>query len=94
MPEGYVDPILERLHRELPGVVPKYGIRGEQYLLSWQPVADDETGALRKRLRALRKELCETSTRSAFGRAIHGSGSTITTSSIITGTSRAGFPNC
>ncbi len=57
MPEKYVDPILERLHRELPGRVPKYGTRGEQYLLSWQPVADDETGLLGKRLRAVRKEL-------------------------------------
>jgi formylglycine-generating enzyme required for sulfatase activity len=57
MPEGYVDPVLQRLNRELPGMVPRYGTRWEQYLLSWQPAIDDEGGALRGKLRALRKSL-------------------------------------
>jgi len=51
------DPVLERLHRELPALLPRYGTRWEQYLMSWQPVMDDDGGGLRGKLRSLRDEL-------------------------------------
>jgi gamma-glutamyl hercynylcysteine S-oxide synthase len=52
-----VDPVLQRLHRELPALLPRYGTRWEQYLMSWQPVIDDERGGLRGKLRVLRNQL-------------------------------------
>jgi len=52
-----VDPILERVHRQLPSMVPRYGKRWEQYLLSWQPVTEDLSGSLRRTLHTLRHDL-------------------------------------
>jgi len=54
-----VDPSLERLHRELPALFPRYGTRWEQYLMRWKPVMDDDSsgGSLRRKLNALRGEL-------------------------------------
>jgi iron(II)-dependent oxidoreductase len=51
------DPVLERLHRELPAVLPRYGTRWEQYLMSWEPVMENEGSGLRRRLGSLRNEL-------------------------------------
>jgi iron(II)-dependent oxidoreductase len=56
-PVPAADPVLERLHRELPGMFPRYGTRWEQYLMSWQPVMEEGGRGLRARLRALRREL-------------------------------------
>jgi formylglycine-generating enzyme required for sulfatase activity len=57
MPEGPADTILSRIHREIPACVPRHGVRWAQYLLSWEPALEDDTGAVRRRLRSLRGEL-------------------------------------
>jgi len=58
-PVTATDSLLQRLHRELPELLPRYGTRWEQYLVSWKPVMDDDSsgGPLRRRLNTLRAEL-------------------------------------
>ncbi len=53
------DPVLDRLHRELPDLLPRYGTRWEQYLMSWKPVMDDDGkgGSMRRKLDSLRADL-------------------------------------
>ncbi len=56
-PAPTADPVLERLHRELPEMFPRYGTRWEQYLMSWEPAWEESGRGIRSRLHGLRQEL-------------------------------------